>query len=124
MKELYIDLTVRLPDVSSYAAMDPAHTRYGRFAVTESGHFWAAEVVSNYPARMKDGFFWAISEGKLLISPRGSTYGYPGNVTPDLLGQLLEYLRMHPDVIVMKKSEEETVRIPLKRENPVGVGHR
>jgi hypothetical protein len=115
VKELFVDLTVRLPDISSYAAMGPEYSRYGRFAVTESGHFWAAEVVSSYPSNMKDGFFWAISGGKLLISPRGSTYGYPNSVTPKLLGDLLDYLRMRPEVIVMKKRDDETLRLDCVR---------
>jgi hypothetical protein len=115
VKELFVDLTVRLPDVSSYAAMSPEHSRYGRFAVTESGHFWAAEVVSSYPSNLKDGFFWAISGEKLLISPRGSTYGYPNSITPKLLCELLDYLRMKPETIVMKKRDDETVRLTCAR---------
>jgi hypothetical protein len=114
MKELLVDLTVRLPDVSSYASLSPEYARYGRFAVTNSGHFWVADVVSSHPSNMKDGFYWAISKGKLLISPRGSTYGYPNNFTPSLLANLLEYLHLKPEIVVLKKSDEEVVRFAFK----------
>jgi hypothetical protein len=71
---LVIDLERRLPDVDRYDAVPEDIDRYGRCAILRNGAFWFGEVNSSHPPTTQEGFYWAVSESTLFISPRGASY--------------------------------------------------
>jgi hypothetical protein len=67
-----VDLSRKLPDISSFDDIPGDLERYGRCAILRDGEFWFAETLSIHPATTVEGFYWGLSGNTLYISPRGA----------------------------------------------------
>ena len=85
---LTVDLTRRLPDVDCIDQVPPDIERFGRFALLHNGALWFGELNTSHPPTTENGFYWAISENRLYISPRGSTYRWTSHITDDVVREV------------------------------------
>ncbi len=73
---LTVDLTRRLPDISSLDSMPQDLEQYGRFAILQSGILWFGDIHSSHPGTAQACFYWAVVDRTLYLSPDGSTLGW------------------------------------------------
>lgn len=103
MDKILIDFTKRLPDINKYSQLPQGFSDYGRFAITNSNNLWFAGIISSHPSDTKNGFYWATSGGTVFISPRGSNFGFPQNITQDIIVWLLKKLGIKVKQINIRK---------------------
>jgi hypothetical protein len=94
MSYLVVDLTRRLPDENSHSKVLAEYDDYGRFAILKNGTLWYAGRHSSHPSDTQDGFYWALSGNTLYLSPRGSTYNWPGIMTDEIIRTLARRLNL------------------------------
>lgn len=87
-KTLIIDLSVRLPDINNYSNLDPSFQDYGRIAIDRNDNITVMGIRSSHPSNTTMGFYWAISDNVLYISPRGSTYNWESYITEEFVSGL------------------------------------
>jgi len=76
MRQFTIKL-VTLPDVHDYKHLSPDIIEYGRFGYTTNDSFFVSDIRSSHPYNTKIGGYYAMTkDNKLLLSPRGSFYGF------------------------------------------------
>ena len=93
MKLQKIDLSKRLPDIHKHEELSEEFDSYGRFGILQNGVYWFGGIKSSHPA-VQEGFYWALKNGTLFISPRGSTYQWTTHLTQDILQWLLKKLEL------------------------------
>ena len=93
MKKLTIYLNKRLPDTHT---IPDEFDNYGRFGVTNSGHWFFRLASSSHLSTTKEGFYWAINyrEDKLFISPRGSDMNWKHLIDETTILWILEKLKL------------------------------
>jgi hypothetical protein len=91
---LVVDFTRRLPDVVSIDAMDDDLDAFGRFAILQSGMYWFGDIHSSFPPTIRVGFFWALSDNRLYVSPTGVSLDWEFYITEDTLDFLAEKLAL------------------------------
>lgn len=83
-RALMVDLSRKLPDISSFDDIPSDLARYGRCAILrDDGGFWFAETLSIHPATTVEGFYWGLSGNTLYLSPRGAAFNWEKFITDD-----------------------------------------
>jgi hypothetical protein len=101
---LVVDLTRRLPDVTSIEALEEDLDAFGRFAILQSGILWFGDIHSSFPSTIQVGFFWALGENRLYISPTGCTLDWEDYIsakTVHFLADKLALRRFYRDYTVV-----------------------
>ncbi len=88
MNSITINFTKRLPDINKQSQLPPGYNDYGRFAITNNDDLRFASISSSH---------------SLFISPRGSTFGFPEIIGEDIIGWLLDKLRIRVKQIIILK---------------------
>jgi hypothetical protein len=93
-RTLVVDLTRRLPDVMSIEALDRDLDAYGRFAILQSGMLWFGDIHSSFPSTIQVGFFWALGDNRLYISPTGCTLDWEDYISAKTVHFLADKLAL------------------------------
>ena len=95
-RTLTVDLTRRLPDVDRAGAIPSDIEDYGRFGILRSVSLWFGSVRSSHPATTLVGFYWAISNKRMYISPRGSNVEWQSHISADVIRDLVTRIGLKP----------------------------
>ena len=94
---LFIDFSVRLPDINKHEQLATEFDDYGRFAIRHNDMLWFGTLQSSHPQDTQEGFYWALNYkiDTLFISPRGATLNWRKYITSEIISWLLEKLHLN-----------------------------
>ena len=91
MKKLTIYLNKRLPDLKK---IPEEYDNYGRFGIDNKDNYFFSFAASSHPRNTKEGFYWAIKNDYLYISPRGCTLNWENYINKNIIVFLMEKFRL------------------------------